>query len=75
MPAGAIQNHDGVMLGVNGLTDGLKVKIHRVCIGVRQGERRAFIVLRTDSAEEIGVEILLLSGDARSCAFARPDTS
>lgn len=75
MPTGAVQNNDGVTLGRNGLTDGLKVKIHRVSIGVGQGERRAFIVLRTDRAEEIGVEILLLSGDARSCAFARPDAS
>ena len=63
------------MRGVNGLADRLKMKIHRVGIGVGQGERRAFIVLRTDRAEEVGVEILLLSGDARSRAFARPDSS
>ena len=42
--------------------DFVKMELHRLGIGVRQGERGAFSVSRADGAEEIDVLVALVGG-------------
>lgn len=55
------------------LADLVEVKLHRLGIGERQGQRRAGAPGGTDGAEQIGRVVALIGGQARPCAFPGPD--
>ena len=46
--------------------------MHHLSIGVKERQRPAFALGRTDRAEEIGVLIALVGGLTRTCSTSRP---
>jgi hypothetical protein len=54
MPAGLIEQENGVFAGRDNLGDVLKVQVHRFGIAKGQYEARALAVIGTDRAEDVG---------------------
>ena len=73
MPAGAVEQHDGVGAFGHAARDFFDVHLHRLGVGVGQGERRADAARRTeDGAEEAGVFVTLVGRPAGPRSTPRP---
>ena len=72
MPAGLIDEDRGVCAGRDLGGDLGEVEVHRLCIAAWHHERRAFAVLGTDRAEDIGGGGSLILGSAWARAALGP---
>ena len=72
VPAGAVEQKDGVSAPGDAAADLLEMELHGFGVGVRQGERRAFALGRADRAEEIGALVALVGRLARPRPASRP---
>ena len=66
MPAGAVEQRDGVRAARDAPGDFVQMRLHRLGVGAGHGERGADAARRTNGAEQIGVLIRLAGGLARS---------
>jgi hypothetical protein len=73
MPAGTIHQDDGVGLGGDVATDLVEVHLHGAGVGEGQHEGGALAPAGTDGAEQIGVGVALVGGQARACSPLRPN--
>ena len=72
VPAGAVEQKDGVSAPGNAAADLVEMQLHGLGVGVRQGERCAFPLGRTDRPEEIGALVALVGWLARPGPTPRP---
>ena len=72
MPAGLIDQEDGVGAGRDDLGDLRQVQIHRLGITSRQDQGCALAILWADSAEDIGGSGALITGSAGTGAALCP---
>lgn len=74
VPAGAVEQQDSVRVFGDRAGDFVEVELHRCCVGVGHGERRAGSARRTNRPEQPGALITLVGGLARprsaSCPLA-----
>ena len=75
MPAGAVEQQDGVSAARNAARDFVDVLLHRLGVGIGQGESRPFAARRADGAKQIEVFITLVRGLARARSPPRPLTN
>ena len=73
MPAGAVEQNDGVAVGCNDAADLGEVQVHRFGVGLGQNQRSADIPRGTDRAEQIGPIVALIARRARPAAPLGPD--
>ena len=72
MPAGLIDQENGVATGLDGLGDLREVQVHRLGIAGWQDQGRALALVWTDGAEDIGGCGALVAGCARAGAALGP---
>ena len=72
VPTGAVHKDDGVRPGRDVAADFLEMHLHGGGVGPGQHEGRARAAPGTDGAEEIGVLVALIGGQARSASLLRP---
>lgn len=75
MPAGLIDQEDGVGTGGNGLGNFRQVQVHRLGIAGRQDQRRALAQLWTDCTEDVGGRGALITGSVRTGSALGPTAS
>ena len=75
MPSGAIEQQHGVCARCDTARDFVEVELHRLGVGVGQGERRADAVGGADGAEQVGVVVALIGGLARPGSASGPLTA
>jgi len=73
MPAGAVEQNDGVAVGRDDAADLGEVQVHRLGVGLGQDERSADIPRGTDRAEQIGPVVALIARRARPAAALGPN--
>lgn len=72
VPSGAVHEDDGVRLGGDVAADLVEVQLHGVGVGLGQHEGGARAAQGTDGAEEIGVLVALVGGQARAASLLHP---
>ena len=72
MPSGSVEKQHGVGAVGDVTRDFVEVKLHRLGVGMGQGERRAEAPRRADGAEQIGVVIALISRLVGPRSASRP---
>ena len=72
VPAGAVEQQDGVSALGDGAGDLVEVELHGLGVGVGQGERGAGAARRADGAEQVGALVTLVGRLARPRAAPRP---
>ena len=74
MPAGAVEQDNGVASGCDVATDLGEMQVHRLAVGGRQDESSDFVARWADSAEQISPIVALVARCARPAAALGPDT-
>jgi hypothetical protein len=72
VPPGSIQEQHGVGALCDVAADLVEMKLHGLCVDVRQSERGAGAAGRTDGAEQVGALVALIGGLTRSRAAPCP---
>ena len=72
MPAGLIDDEDGMSAGVDGSADLCEMGVHRVGVAPRQNEAYALGLGRTDCAEDVGRFGALIVRRTRPRSASRP---
>ena len=72
MPAGAIEQQNGMRAFFDMARDFVEMELHHFCVGVGERQRRALALGRADCAEEIGVLVALVGGLTRTGSAPRP---
>ena len=72
VPAGLIDQEDGVGAGRDGLGDLDQMQVHRLGVAGRQDQGRALALLRADGAEDVGGGGALIAGRAWAGAALGP---
>ena len=72
VPAGLIDEEDGVGAWCDGLGDLREVQVHRLGVAGRQDQGRALALFRADGTEDVGRGGALIAGRARARAALRP---
>ncbi len=73
MPAGAVEDDDGMASSCDVATDLGEVQVHGLAVDMRQNERRSEIAFGTDGTEQIGPVVTLVARCARPGAALGPD--
>ena len=73
MPSGSVHQDHAMGLGGNIQADLLEVQLHGLCVGKREHEGGALGPPWADGAEEIGVLVALVSGQAWAGSSLGPD--
>ena len=73
MPAGAVEDEDGVRAGGDLGADLRQVQVHRLDVDARQHQCGADAARRTDGAEQIGRGVALIARRTRAAALVGPD--
>ena len=73
MPAGAIEQHDGMVARRDVATDLGEMQVHHLAVGYRQDEGDAGIARGTDGAEQIRPIVALVARCPRSAAALGPN--
>lgn len=72
MPAGLIDDEDGMRAGIDGAGDLLEMGVHRLGIAPGQNQPDALALLRTDGTEDVGPLGALIVRRDGSCSALRP---
>ena len=72
VPAGLIDQEDGMGTGCDGLGDLREVEVHRLGVAGRQDQGRALALLRADRTEDVGRGGALITGRAWAGAALGP---
>ena len=72
MPAGLIDQEDGVGAGRDGRGDLREVQVHRLGVAGRQDQGCTLALLRADRSEDVGGSGALVTGRAGAGAALRP---
>ena len=72
VPSGSVEQQDGVGAVCDMARDFVEVELHRLGVGVGQGERGADAAGGADRAEQVGVVVALVGRLARPCPASGP---
>ena len=73
VPSGAVHQDDAMGLGGDVVADLVEVHLHGARVGEGEHEGGALGCHGTDGAEQVGVGVALVGGQAWACSFLRPD--